>query len=206
VFRVEREGELTHVSVERGHVGVTWPGGNQELRAGQQGTFPPATATDSPAPRGSALGQTWTQLAKAGDYKAAYQAFQTQSQPLTGPEELMLAADSARLSGHAAEAIPHLSRVYRDFPRDAQAPLAAFTLGRILADQLGRPSQAAEAFRAARGLSATGPLASDAMAREVECLVQAGNGSQAREVAGSYLKLFPRGRHRAQMQKLADQD
>jgi transmembrane sensor len=211
LFRVERSGEQTRVSVEHGQVSVTWAGGSQQLRAGERGIFPPSSATDAVPQReseqaGKASDQKWKQLAQAGDYKAAYQAFQGQSQPLQRVDELMLAADSARLSGHATEAIPHLTRVYREFPRDAQAPLAAFTLGRILADQLGQPMQAAEAFRAARGLSATGPLASDAMAREVECLTQAGNASQARDVAGRYLKLFPQGRHRAQMQKMVTQD
>jgi transmembrane sensor len=211
VFRVERSAEQTQVAVERGHVSVSWAGGSQELRAGERGTFPPSSASDSVPPSDSdepsrAGDRSWKQLAKAGDYNAAYRAFQQQSQPLQRVEELMLAADSARLSGHATEAIPHLSRVYREFPRDVQAPLAAFTVGRILADQLGRPMQAAEAFRAARALSSSGPLAGDAMAREVECLVQAGNVNQARDVAGRYLKLFPQGRHRPQMQKLAKQD
>lgn len=211
VFRVERSAEQTQVAVERGHVSVSWAGGSQELRAGERGTFPPSSASDSVPPSDSdepsrAGDRSWKQLAKAGDYNAAYRAFQQQSQPLQRVEELMLAADSARLSGHAAEAIPHLSRVYREFSRDAQAPLAAFTVGRILADQLGRPMQAAEAFRTARALSSSGPLASDAMAREVECLGQAGNANQARDVASRYLQLFPQGRHRPQMQKLAKQD
>jgi len=59
---------------------------------------------------------------------------------------------------------------------------AAFTLGRVLLDELGRPSEAVDAFPLAR--SSGGPLAEDALAREVEALSRAGE-RQSFSVSGS---------------------
>ena len=63
-------------------------------------------------------------------------------------EDLMLAADAARLSNHPEQAVGYLRRVTSEHARDSRAPLSAFTLGRVLLSQLSRPGEAAEAFRA----------------------------------------------------------
>src|SRR6185503_5207356 len=66
-------------------------------------------------------------------YAAAYRSLvATPDVADQSAEGLMLAADAARLSGHAAESVPYFRRLLRDHARDARAPLAAFTLGRIL--------------------------------------------------------------------------
>jgi TolA-binding protein len=109
-------------------------------------------------------------------------------------EDLMLAADAARLSGHPAEAVPYFERLLRQYARDARAPVAAFTLGRILLSQLGRPAEAADAFALARHLSPAGALAPDALAREVEAAGRAGDTARARGRAQDYLSLYPTGR------------
>lgn len=78
-------------------------------------------------------------------------------------------------------------------PHDPRAPLAAFTLGWILLDELGRPTEAAEAFARACTLSPQGPLAEDALAREVEAWSRASDVARALERAETYLAKYPHG-------------
>jgi transmembrane sensor len=100
----------------------------------------------------------------------------------------------ARLSGHAALAVPRLERVLRAHASDSRAPLAAFTLGRTLLDSLGRPREAADAFARARRLSPGGALAQDALARDVGSWSRAGETGVARQRALEYLDKYPGGR------------
>jgi transmembrane sensor len=109
-------------------------------------------------------------------------------------EDLMLAADAARLSGHPAEAVPYLQKLLREHARDARAPLAAFTMGRILLAQLARPAEAADAFALTRRLAPEGALAADALAREVEAAAGAGDAGRARARAQEYVSKYPSGR------------
>jgi transmembrane sensor len=93
----------------------------------------------------------------------------------TGPRQrpetatsLLAAADAARLAGRPADAVAPLSALCERFPADPRAPIAAFQLGRILADELDDPAGAARAFERARALDPHGPLAADAAARGAE--------------------------------------
>lgn len=109
-------------------------------------------------------------------------------------EDLLAAADSARLSGDAQRAARILRRGLRRYPSDPSASLASFTLGRLLLGQLGQPSAAARAFAEARRLAPTGALFEDCMAREVEALSRAGEDARARALAEQYVVRFPNGR------------
>jgi transmembrane sensor len=106
----------------------------------------------------------------------------------------MLAADVARLSGHAGEAVTHLRAVVSRHGGDPRAPLAAFTLGRVLLDELGRPGAAAAAFADAQRLAPGGALAQDALAREIEALAKAGQTVAAHDRALLYVERYPSGR------------
>jgi transmembrane sensor len=107
----------------------------------------------------------------------------------------MLAADNARLSGNPAAALPYLRAVTEKFPRDGRAPVAAFTMGLLLLEQLGRPAEAARAFSEVVRLdTAAAPLTEDALAREVEAWRQAGKPDRARQSATEYLRRYPDGR------------
>ncbi len=108
----------------------------------------------------------------------------------------MLAADVFRLSGHPADAVTPLQRVIDRHADDPRAPLAAFTLGRVLLDDLGRPAAAARAFARAGALDPDGALTEDALAREVEAWAKAGQAQRARTRAELYLERHPNG-HRA---------
>ena len=64
-------------------------------------------------------------------------------------DDLLMLADVARLSAHGADAVAPLSRVVTDHAGDASAPLAAFTLGRLELDSLGRPGGGGHGVRRA---------------------------------------------------------
>lgn len=205
---------------------MQWPGGQDQLSAGQAGVYPappvsargeelPAAAEPSaePAaePSGEAVvepadtdGSTWRKLAKRGAYAEAFRAIAPGGSKKVedNPADLMLAADVARLSRHPAEATRFLSRVADGFPRDQRAPLAAFTLGRVLLEDLGQPARAADAFRRAQQLAPRGPLASDALAREALAAQRSGQAERSRLLARRYLELFPKGSQAERLRKL----
>ena len=116
-------------------------------------------------------------------------------------EALMRSADAARRAGRPAQAVPYLRRLLRDHPADARAPLAAFTLGRILLAELGQPTEAADAFALSRRLAPRGPMASHALAREVEAAARGGDAARARRLAATYVADYPAGPHLAAVRR-----
>lgn len=141
-----------------------------------------------------AAGASWRSLSQSGQYDAAFDALQRTSGVENDPAALMLAADAARLSGHAPSAVQYLVRVMNEHKASPVAPLAAFTLGRVYLDQLGQPDKAADAFQTARALAPNGSLAQDALAREVEALSKGGNAQKAYVRAREYMSQYPNGR------------
>ena len=221
-FVVERSGSGAHVSVERGRVRVAWPGGQILLGVGEAGDFPPPQAAAEPEssavpvealdieapsaePAGAEPRVVWRDFARRGQYAQAFAALRgTPNDVREEPADLLLAADVARLSSHPAQAVAPLRRVCERYAKDARAPVAAFTLGRVLLDDLGRAGEAASAFELAARLWPSGPLASDALAREAEALKRAGQLPQARAVAEKYLALHPGGRHAQSLRAMLD--
>jgi len=225
VFSVEQlPSGVTQVLVEQGHVEVAWLGGATFLESGQGGTFPPAVVSEAepkppstasvpadPAPgvRGVArerasAGAGWREAARSGDYGRAYVELNAKGQDAVRDEagDLMLAADVARLSAHPADALRPLRSVCERHAGDRRAPVAAFTLGRVLIDDLGRPGEAASAFQRARALWPDGPLAEDALAREADAWQHAARPDAARTAARDYLERYSQGRHNAAMRKI----
>ena len=208
VFTVERVADRIGVSVERGIVHVDWGQGARPLRAGESGWFPPLALVDPAADPQSPATAIEERPTTAPPLRAerrpqtaeptAAAAASTVAPPpaaLDAPsaEQILRAADTARMTGRAGEAATLLQRLVSDRPDDPRAPLAAFTLGRLLMRELGRPRDAATAFAEARALAPAGPLAGDALAREAESLSQAGAPDQARDRAREYLRLYPAG-------------
>jgi len=203
-FRVERAGERTRVSVTEGKVEVQEGDARVYLEAGESRFFPSAEPiAKEAAPQQSSGRARFLELARGGEFKAAYQLMsQTPGAVGSSAEDLMLAADAARLSGHPEQALGYLRRVTTEHASDSRAPLSAFTLGRVLLSQLSRPGEAAEAFALARRLKPGGGLAEDALAREAEARAAAGSRERAQALARDYLARYPQGKHRATMQKL----
>ncbi len=149
-----------------------------------------ASAAIAPAPAAPA---SWRPLAESGSYAEGCAALKQAGPNAVRDDtaDLLLASDTTRLGGCPAEAIPYLERVVHDHTSDPRSSLASFTLGRVFLNELGRPREAAEAF--ARARKAGGPLAEDALAREVEAASQAGDTSGSRELAREYLTRYPQG-------------
>lgn len=117
--------------------------------------------------------------------------------------DLLLAeADGARIAGRSGDAVEILRAVLRRPAIDGRAPLAAFTLGRLLLDELHLPQQAAETFARARALAPGGPLVEDTYLREVESWSVAGQPARAIERAREYLVRFAASPRAPLMQRL----
>ncbi len=216
VFRVVRLKAEARVEVISGKVRVSYDEQDTVLSGGSSVTVADRTVYEAPvsaapsaipsadakpvldanaaAPGSSQL--PWRDLARAADFEQAYDSLQRagRSDVRDNPDDLLLAADVARLSRHPVEAVPHLRAVIARHRRDARAPLAAFTLGRVLLESLGRPGEAATAFRTAQELAPSGLLVEDALAREVEALSRAGETAAARARAELYVHRYPQGR------------
>ncbi|MEL6759167.1 MAG: FecR domain-containing protein [Myxococcota bacterium] len=213
VFSVERSASGMSVEVEEGRVRVVHPQNSVELVSGERMTFPsgpPPTAKGRESaesvrpprlknvdpgrsPRRAKPRERWQKAAKRGALEKAYDGMKRQG-VVNRAEELLLAADVARMTGHPEEALPYLRRVIADHAKDPRAPLAAFTLGKLLLQDLGRPRQAAKAFRQVARLDTSDALREDALAREIECHYRVGDEERARELANRYLLRYPRGR------------
>jgi transmembrane sensor len=226
VFTVALEPDGVRVAVERGRVHVEWPAGERILGVGEQvlageerihpegpasAPTPDASPSDRVAPHASGVPATapsWRSLAQDGDYGRAFARMSAEGAAAIRdePGDLLLSADVARLGGHPEKAIAPLERVLSAHAGDSRAPLAAFTLGRTLLDQLGRPNEAARAFASARRLDSRGALAQDALAREVESWSRAGDAPAARERALEYTTLYPKGRRLKAVRRLGGLD
>ncbi len=196
------------VAVEQGRVKVRAQGAETEIAAGGRLGFavlPVSPEKPSTAPAGPAV-SPWRPLAERGQFAEAHAALKKAGPNAVRDEtaDLLLAADVARLGGYPAEALPYLERVVRSHARDPRAGLASFTLGRVLLDELGRPGEAADAF--ARARVAGGPLAEDALAREVEAASRAGDISKSRDLAREYQSLYPDGRRAKAVAKFGGLD
>ena len=120
-----------------------------------------------PVTGGGAAG--WRELAGAGNIvrrspRWARRGIRREARRL-GVADLFALADVARLSGHPADAVAPLERIVTTSRRIAQAPLAAFALGRLELDDLGRPQAAAAAFSRALELGAPESLRDNVRAR-----------------------------------------
>jgi transmembrane sensor len=216
-FSVAREtaghaSSRVHVAVERGHLEIHWKDRELLLSDGDARWFqelskPPTSAAPAVRRRGgrhgardrSAGGPDWRTLARQGLYEQATDQLggepsERSARVRDEPNDLFLAADSARLAQRPRQALPYLQRILARFATDRRAPLAAFTLGRIYL-QLGEPLRAASAFAKTRRLEPDGPLAEDALAREAEAWHRAERADAARQSAERYLELYPLGRH-----------
>jgi transmembrane sensor len=194
-FSVERVADRVGVTVRHGIVQVEWGTGARRMVAGDEGWFPPLVVSR-----------------RSGTGEAEHAAQETRSaphrrKPVAPPEDgvppsaptavpaaapapdaakLLADADRARLAGHYDEGASLLERLVREHPDDPRAPLAAFSLGRLLLGELGRPAEAARAFARARALAPDGPLAREALAREAEAWARAGDRARAEAREAEY--------------------
>jgi transmembrane sensor len=191
-FSVERDDTRVRVDVERGVVlvrGANVPSYVQRLTAGRTlvvgepppSTVPPALTARPPGPT---------------EHKRNAATMVT-SEPRPSIDDAVALADDARASGDLQRAVKLLDAVARQYPHDVRAAMAAFTAGRIFADDLHQPRRAAESFSAALHIGLPAPLEEDARARIVEAFAAAHDDSAARDAAEEYERRHPNGRFRA---------
>jgi len=153
--------------------------------------------------------KSWRDLAHQGKHREAFAALGTEGvrreARRLGVNDLLSLADVARLSGHPAEAVRPLERILNEFGSDAQAPLAAFALGRLQLDSLGNARAAVSAFRQALALGIPQSLREDARARLVEACARSRDSAGAQSAANAYFKEFPDGRHARAVRGWLDQ-
>ena len=203
-FELARVGSRLRVDVFEGRVRVSWSGGERRLSRGESGVFPPevaarrrrkseAVATEEPEASDDKAGEVEPTAAPAP-------AAPVREVPAPADDELgtlLRTADRARASGRALDAARALRAALATAPADSRAPLAEFRLGRLLLEDMGKPGEAAAAFARARALAPQGPLAPDALAREIESRAAAGDRATARSLARVYLAQYPNGSHAA---------
>jgi transmembrane sensor len=172
------------------------PRGDQPALSGD---MPAAAANHERMKAQVGAGKSWRELARRGLHREAFAALGSdglrREAERLGVVDLLALADVARLSGRPAEAVVPLERILSEFASDAQAPLAAFALGRLELDSLGRARAAASAFRRALDLGIPSGLREDVVARLVEACARSGDFVAARQVADAYQREFPSGRH-----------
>lgn len=218
-FDVEVHENTVRVSVSHGVVKVHSPAEALLVHEGEAMTFrapetearaplpeptdPRPVESSTPSTKGS--GPEWRHLAKDGDFEKAYNALASQPSAVRDePGDLLLAADVQRLSGHPRGAVGPLQRVVSKFSADPRAPLAAFTLGRVLLDEVGDPRGAAVAFEAERRLQPGGPLDESSLARAIEAWSRAGESQRARALAEEYFRRYPNGSKSKIVRKYSD--
>jgi hypothetical protein len=143
------------------------------------------------------LRSTWLELADAGDYSGALGELERSQVAhlvlATGSvEELMTMAEVARFAGSQERAIQALSQVVDRYGGDPNAPLAAMMLGNLLS-RSGDSAGAAKAFALNRRLSPGGDFAEDALVREFDLALAAGDAELASSLFDQYAREFPAG-------------
>jgi transmembrane sensor len=193
-FGVEVVADRVGVSVESGVVEVDWGVGQKRLVAGESGWFPPLVT--------SALRELEAAEPLRSAPPGAGPSPSSGREPKANAQSLLAAVDASRSRGEPGRAAELLRQILRDFPDDPRAPLAAFTLGRVLLNELGRPREAAVAFHQVRKLAPASQFAEDALAREVEAWDRASERERARALAAEYLERYPAGRHARRVKAL----
>jgi transmembrane sensor len=219
-FLVERGPAEVVVTVSEGALRVSWDNGTVDLSAGERGTYPilsqrsepekpaaqaPSTAQSATASRGTG-GEAWRAAAREGRYGPAFNLLQQDGFETVRdePNDLLLAADVARLSGHPRDAVKPLRSLLMRYRRDPRSAAAAFTLGSVLLRDLGRPREAAQAFSEAERLAPGGNLAEDAVARAAEAWYRAGNLESARAELAHYAAAYPQGRYLSSLRAMIE--
>jgi hypothetical protein len=167
---------------------------------------PRASAPEPPVepPPAAPPAPDWRSRYNAGDGLEALRILKQQSGGIDGaiasaktPKELMDMSDLLRRKeadrDDRAAATRALTRVVEHFPKDANAQIAAYTLGKMY-ESMGDQALAAKYFEQARTLSPEGNLAEDSFCKRIHAEVVAGNKEEASRMAQEYVAKYPDGR------------
>lgn len=188
-FTIARDAHQATVSVIRGVVRAHWHGGSAILRAGESATFPPALTPEPPA-------------------SSRPPVRSTQPAPVDPPvqetvDELLEAADRARLDGRTDDAVSLLERALARSLDPEREAVAAFALANVRSKR-GEYQLAAKTFARAHAADPDGALAEDALAREVEAWAHGHDAERAREAALRYQQRYSEGRRSKMVRECID--
>ncbi len=189
-FTVRRElGGVVTVEVERGLVDVHARGTLRRLAAGEQWRGP--TRDEAPsAPK--------VELPAAPQRREVHRP-RRRAAPATPPAEADDASQADRLFEKALAArslrrwqlaADTAERFLAEHPEDSRAGLMAFELGRTLADHLGRPDAALDAYATARRLDPDGDFIEDLLVRGAQAAWATGDVTQCERLRDEYLRRF----------------
>jgi len=116
-------------------------------------------------------------------------------------DALLRQADDLRSKGDVRGAEASLRRALAEHAHEPQAALAAFTLGKLLADVAGRPAAAVQAFRRCLDLSPPSALSEDALFRLSAAQRSAGDTGAASATAETYRARYPHGRYLSELER-----
>lgn len=185
--------------------GAASPGGDEKTPAGapsssSAGDNPPAPSASTSAPRAEA---SWRALAAAGKHREAMEAAEaagfSAEVARASSSELLTLSDTARFAGRPARAKEALLALRKRFGARGRS---AFLLGKISADQLRSPGEAAMWFETYLQEEPGGPLAEQALGRLLE--LKKREPGAARLVAQRYLARYPTGSYAALARSLVE--
>lgn len=183
-FRVSRADDDVEVMVERGAVDVVHDGEVTRLRAGDRWTPPDEVAVVELPP-------------------IEVEQSERRRRARPSADTLFDRARSSRRDGSPRDAVRAYEAFLRAYPRDSRASLASFELGRLKMDSLGDAQGAIRAFeRSLRDSSS--PFRQDAMARIVKAHASVGARSPCRRTRDAYLRRYPAGRYRADVESACE--
>ncbi|MFO0592525.1 MAG: FecR domain-containing protein [Polyangiaceae bacterium] len=167
---------------------------------------PAATSAPTSAPAATAQSgdaSSWKVLARAGKHREAMDAAEaagfSAEVARASASDLLALSDTARFAGRPARAKEALLALRKRFGAKGQS---AFLLGKISADQLRSPGEAATWFEIYLQEEPGGPLAEQALGRLLE--IHKREPGAARLVAERYLARYPNGAYAALARSLSE--
>jgi len=151
-----------------------------------------------PAPSATAArGPSWRELATGGRYVEALATVGADFDALciqSSAADVIVLGDVARLAGDAPRARSAYGQVRARFGGTREASIAAFSAGRMAAQE-GHGPEAARWFETYLREAADGSLAREALGRAMEAREREGEHGAAKAHAVRYLATYPEGPH-----------
>ncbi len=188
-FVVSRQHDAVTVSVEEGLVEVIHGARTFPLAAGETWSLDPSEAAREVESAPSANEESQRKRAPSSAEPGQRQA-----------EDVWQRAARARSAGDHEAAAIHFDAFARQFPRDPRAKLARLEAARLRQDVLHDPRGALDVLRSP---TVDGETATDEplLARRVKALGDTGQKTECDTARAQYLRKYPNGVHRTQVEK-----